>query len=116
MAQYFAQYLQEEPQKQPTCEHHEPDELLPATSSAASPSPEPDDTRVLFRKFWPSVTDDNPLTLFRFRRFKTVHLLNLRLLENEMTKFSRKMFIEGVGLGLRLPVKSDSTFFSLVLC
>lgn len=38
------------------------------------------------------------------------HLLNLRFLENEITEFSRKMFIGGEGLGLPLPPKDELGF------
>ena len=37
--------------------------------------------KTLFQKLWPDVTSDNRLSLFGFRRYRTTHLFNLRLLE-----------------------------------
>ncbi|KAL9034002.1 MAG: hypothetical protein Q9214_007245 [Letrouitia sp. 1 TL-2023] len=52
-----------------------------------------------FRKLWHKVTDDNYFALFGFRRFRTAHLLNLRLLENEIDGLDRKMYQAGIKLG-----------------
>ena len=60
----------------------------------------------LFRKLWSSVTDDNPLTLFGFRRFRTSHLLNLRLLEEEIDQLDHKIFQAGLNLGIE-PTSAD---------
>ncbi len=60
----------------------------------------------LFRKLWSSVTDDNPLTLFGFRRFRTTHLLNLRLLEEEIDQLDHKIFQAGLNLGIE-PTSTD---------
>ena len=57
----------------------------------------------MFPKLWPIVTDDNPLTLFGFRRFRTTHLLNLRFLEEEIEKIDSKIYQAGFKLGLPLP-------------
>lgn len=53
-----------------------------------------------FSNLWSSTTDDNSLTLYGFRRFRTTHLLNLRLLETEIEKFDRKIYQAGLSLGL----------------
>jgi hypothetical protein len=70
------------------------------------PSSNLDDSPELFRKFWPVITDDNPLTLFGFRRFRTVHLLNLRFLEDELTAINRKLMVAGESLDIPLPPKN----------
>lgn len=51
-----------------------------------------------FQKAWDIVTDDNYLTLFGFRRFRTAHLLNLRFLEEEIDKIDHQMFQAGLRL------------------
>ena len=53
-----------------------------------------------FRKLWPNITVDNYLTLFGFRRFRTAHLLNLRFLEDEISKIDRKIYQAGLQLDL----------------
>ncbi|KAH7304615.1 hypothetical protein B0I35DRAFT_363109 [Stachybotrys elegans] len=53
----------------------------------------------LFLKIWPCVTDDNNLTLHGFRRFKVTHLVNLRLLEQEIARIDRKIYQAGLCLG-----------------
>ena len=60
----------------------------------------------LFRKLWPCVTDDNHLTLFGFRRFRTTHLMNLRFLEEEINKIDRQIYQAGLKLGIP-PTKDD---------
>ena len=62
-----------------------------------SGSPE---TARLFRNLWSNVTDDNALTLYGFRRFRTTHLLNLRLLEIEIDKIDHQIYQAGLRLGL----------------
>ena len=57
-----------------------------------------------FRNLWSNITDDNALTLFGFRRFRTTHLLNLRLLEAEIDKIDHQLY--QAGLGLNLPFTS----------
>ena len=52
-----------------------------------------------FQKAWHIVTDDNYLTLFGFRRFRTAHLLNLRFLEEEIDKIDHQIFQAGLKLG-----------------
>ena len=52
-----------------------------------------------FRKAWRLVTDDNYLTLFGFRRFRTAHLLNLRFLEEEIDKIDHQIFQAGLRHG-----------------
>lgn len=68
----------------------------PEDQSGESP-----ETAHLFRNLWSNVTDDNPLTLYGFRRFRTTHLLNLRLLEAEIDKIDHEIY--QAGLNLRLP-------------
>ena len=53
----------------------------------------------LFCKLWPRVTDDNNLVLHGFRHFKTAHLLNLRFLEQEITKLDHTIYQAGLSLG-----------------
>jgi hypothetical protein len=65
-----------------------------------------DDILERFRRFWPTATDDNRLTLFGFRRFRTVHLLNLRFLEDELTDINRKLCIAAEVLDIPLPPKN----------
>ena len=54
----------------------------------------------LFCNLWSNITDDNALTLFGFRRFRTTHLLNLRLLEAEIDEIHHKIYQTGLSLGL----------------
>ncbi len=58
------------------------------------------ETALSFRNLWSNVTDDNPLTLYGFRRFRTTHLLNLRLLETEIDEIDHKVFQAGLSLGI----------------
>ena len=60
------------------------------------------ETALTFRNLWNITTDDNPLTLYGFRRFRTTHLLNLRLLETEIGTIDHKIYQAGLGLGLPL--------------
>jgi hypothetical protein len=79
-----------------------------ATTNAQS-QPDPDSTDLvkaedleiqkIFRKEWPTITSPEPQTLFGFRRFQTTHLLNLRLLENEILALDHKVFQAGLSLG-----------------
>ena len=50
-----------------------------------------------------NATSDNRLTLFGFRRFRTSHLLNLRLLESEIETLDHAVFQNGLELE-HLPV------------
>lgn len=52
-----------------------------------------------FRRLWLNVTDDNYLTLYGYRRFRTTHLLNLRFLEDEIAKIDHQIFQAGMKLG-----------------
>ncbi|RFU24804.1 hypothetical protein B7463_g11530, partial [Scytalidium lignicola] len=56
----------------------------------------------LFEKVWASSTEDNNLTLYGFRRFKTTHLLNLRLLEEEIDRLDHQIYQAGLKLGIAL--------------
>ena len=58
------------------------------------------ETAHLFRSLWSNITDDNALTLYGFRRFRTTHLLNLRLLEIEIDKIDHIIYQAGLSLGL----------------
>ena len=53
----------------------------------------------LFRDLWRKATDDNHLTLYGFRRFRTTHLLNLRYLEEEIDVIDHRIFQAGLRLG-----------------
>ncbi|KAL8818011.1 MAG: hypothetical protein Q9191_008031 [Dirinaria sp. TL-2023a] len=77
-----------------------PKQRTPAAQDESYQKPETPDTARLFRSLWSNVTDDNPLTLYGFRRFRTTHLLNLRLLELEIDKIDRKIYQAGLNLGL----------------
>ncbi|CZR52869.1 uncharacterized protein PAC_02746 [Phialocephala subalpina] len=54
----------------------------------------------LFEKVWALSTEDNNLALHGFRRFKTTHLLNLRLLEEEIDRIDHQIYQAGLNLGL----------------
>ena len=60
------------------------------------------ETARLFGNLWSNVTDDNALTLYGFRRFRTTHLLNLRLLETELDKIDHQIYQAGLKLDLPL--------------
>lgn len=53
-----------------------------------------------FHKHWQTATDDNDLTLYGFRRFKTTHLLNLRFLEDEIADLDHILYQAGLSLGI----------------
>lgn len=53
-----------------------------------------------FRKAWSYSTADNNLTLHGFRRFKTTHLLNLRLLEHEISEMDHTVYQAALSLDL----------------
>lgn len=56
-----------------------------------------------FDKLWRNTVDDNYLTLYGFRRYRTIHLLNLRFLEAEIDKIDHAIFKAGLSLDY-LPV------------
>ena len=56
-----------------------------------------------FDKLWHNAVDDNYLTLYGFRRYRTSHLLNLRFLEAEIDKIDHAIFQAGLTLDY-LPV------------
>ncbi len=56
----------------------------------------------LFRDLWRVTTDDNRLTLFSFRRFRTAHLLNLRFLEAEIDQIDHIIYQAGLKLDVPL--------------
>ena len=51
-----------------------------------------------FQRAWHNATDDNYLTLFGFRRFRTAHLMNLRFLEEEIDKIDHEIYQAGLKL------------------
>ena len=67
---------------------------------------EPEAIKEEFRRLWEMSTDDNNITLYGFRRFKTTHLLNLRLLEDEIANLDHEVYQAGLGLRL-LPSSTD---------
>lgn len=69
-------------------------------------SPDDLETVKLFRDLWGKVTDDNYLTLYGFRRFRTTHLLNLRFLEKEIDTLDHQIFQAGLKLG-HIPTSVD---------
>ena len=58
-----------------------------------------------FSKVWREITSDNHLTLFGFRRYRTIHLLNLRFLEAEIDKIDHDLY--QAGLQLEQPLGRD---------
>jgi len=73
----------------------------------ASNSIPPEDMKVreMFRTAWPDITSPEPPTLFGFRRFRTSHLLNLRILEKEIIAIDHTVYQAGLSLGSE--VRSD---------
>ena len=61
----------------------------------------PEDLKIAnsFRDLWRKATDDNYLTLYGFRRFRTTHLLNLRYLEEEIDLLDHQIYQAGLKLG-----------------
>lgn len=53
-----------------------------------------------FRDIWPQATADSNLTLHSFRRFKTTHLVNLRLLERELAGLDHTVYQAGLSLDI----------------
>jgi hypothetical protein len=71
--------------------------------SATNPASVPSQSQHLaeeFRKCWTASTADNNLTLHGFRRFKTTHLVNLRLLEQEIADMDHTVYQAGLSIGL----------------
>lgn len=62
-------------------------------------SPKDLETANQFHDIWCKATDDNYLTLYGFRRFRTTHLLNLRYLEKEIDALDHQIFQAGFKLG-----------------
>jgi hypothetical protein len=52
----------------------------------------------LFEKVWALSTEDNNIALYGFRRFKTIHLMNLRLLEDEIDRIDHQIYQAGLKL------------------
>lgn len=55
-----------------------------------------------FRVHWQSATANSNLTLHGFRRFKTMHLLNLRFLENEISQLGHQIYQAGLNLNINI--------------
>ncbi|KAH0425416.1 hypothetical protein CcaCcLH18_10964 [Colletotrichum camelliae] len=51
-----------------------------------------------FRAHWQSSTADEDVTLYGFSRFRTIHLLNLRFLEGEISELNRLVYQAGQSL------------------
>ncbi|KAF5511282.1 hypothetical protein CGCS363_v002158 [Colletotrichum siamense] len=51
-----------------------------------------------FRAHWESSTTDEDVTLYGFSRFRTIHLLNLRFLEGEISELNRLVYQAGKSL------------------
>ena len=88
----------------PTYQSHDTTEPCKRTESlepqeSCDMSPDDPETANLFRDLWGKVTDDNYLTLYGFRRFRTTHLLNLRFLEKEIDTLDHQIFQAGLKLG-----------------
>lgn len=72
------------------------------TTNGSNPGGPTNNAQGHFARNWQLSTADHNLTLYGFRRFKTSHLLNLRLLEDEIGKLDRMVFQAGLGLGLEI--------------
>ena len=57
------------------------------------------DSIATFKRLWKHSTEDNNLTLYGFRRFKTSHLLNLRYLEEEISRVDHDIYQAGLRSG-----------------
>ena len=84
------------------CEDSTSGPVLPA-NSRQDESEEHADVRpsyyeVLFQNLWPDITSDNRLSLFGFRRYRTTHLFNLRLLEAEINEIDHELYQTGLQL------------------
>ena len=77
----------------------EPAERLKSQRSFDTTTKEDSETANSFRNLWRKATDDNYLTLYGFRRFRTTHLLNLRYLEKEIDTLDHQIFQAGLKLG-----------------
>ncbi|KAK5633653.1 hypothetical protein RRF57_009367 [Xylaria bambusicola] len=55
--------------------------------------------RQKFIQHWQRATDCNNISLHGFRRFKTIHLLNLRFLEDEIAGLDHGIYQAGLSLG-----------------
>lgn len=54
-----------------------------------------------FRSHWRTATDDNELSLFSFRRYRTSHLINLRFLENEVERVTHEIYQAGLQVEIK---------------
>ncbi|KAL2044941.1 hypothetical protein N7G274_002716 [Stereocaulon virgatum] len=62
----------------------------------------------IFRKLWRNVTVDNYPTFSGFRQFKMAHLLNLRVLEDEISRTDGKIYQAELQLDLP-PANMDNS-------
>lgn len=58
----------------------------------------------LFSKVWREITSDNHLILFGFRRYRIIHLLNLRFLEAEIDKIDHDLYQADLHLNQSLDI------------
>ncbi|OAK95333.1 hypothetical protein IQ06DRAFT_258326 [Phaeosphaeriaceae sp. SRC1lsM3a] len=66
-----------------------------------NPTPSsPEGQTETFLKCWVTSTADSNLTLHGFRRFKTTHLINLRMLEREIAKLDHVVYQAGLSLNI----------------
>lgn len=73
----------------------------PSTPKLTHANPRPENMLARdFRTHWSSSTDDNELSLFSYRRFRSSHLINLRFLEAEISKIDREIYQAGLQLGI----------------
>ncbi|KAK2049425.1 hypothetical protein LZ31DRAFT_514319 [Colletotrichum somersetense] len=56
-----------------------------------------------FHAHWQSSTADEDVTLYGFSRFRTIHLLNLRFLEDEISELNRLVYQAGLSLSENPP-------------
>jgi len=89
-----------------TSHNIETSEPTPASSIQSSPSLQLPVAPDFLRKHWSAVTSDDNITLHGFRRFKTAHLLNLRLLEDEVAGLDYTIYQAGLSLGIQ-PSSTD---------
>ena len=66
---------------------------------ADDPTSRHPDSNATFKRLWKHSTEDNNLTLYGFRRFKTSHLLNLRYLEEEISRVDHDIYQAGLRSG-----------------
>lgn len=66
--------------------------------SAVRPLGDIPDFASIFSRAWSIATEDENITMYGFKRFKTSHLLNLRYLEHDLGKLDREIYQAGLSL------------------